>query len=208
MDKLLPALDRLNSALEPSPPLELAEIACLAPMCAYDSQRTEDWEAWSRWCSVFTPDEWEILGHIRDVEKYYSVGKGSSLGPTLGAGWTNELLARLTDSSPDAQDLTSINRTLDTDESTFPRGGNRLFVDFSHDNEMIAILASLGLVKQHRALPTDSLPEKRTFLVAEIAPFGARVVFERIGCTLGDWEPEMSETMDDGRRDYVRIFIK
>jgi hypothetical protein len=42
------------------------------------------------------------------------------------AGWINELIARLTDSAPN--DNTTTNRTLDADESTFPRGGERLFL--------------------------------------------------------------------------------
>ena len=44
----------------------------------------------------------------------------------IQAGWTNELVARLTDSIP--TDSTTTNRTLDDDESTFPRGGSRIFV--------------------------------------------------------------------------------
>jgi hypothetical protein len=42
------------------------------------------------------------------------------------AGWINELIARLTDSAPN--DNTTTNRTLDADVSTFPRGGERLFL--------------------------------------------------------------------------------
>ena len=47
-------------------------------MCAYDSQAEgEDWEGWSRWCGLFNKQEWEVLGYIRDVARYYEVGEGS-----------------------------------------------------------------------------------------------------------------------------------
>jgi hypothetical protein len=142
------------------------------------------------------------------------------------AGWVNELVARLTDSAP--VDAVNINRTLDFDEATFPRGGRRFFLvsaspaqvqhsasmpdsqDYGHDNEMIEVITAMGLLKQQRPLSTDSLPDKRTFVTAEIIPFGSRMTFERIGCHLGDWEPdpENPDGGGDGRKNYVRILVK
>jgi hypothetical protein len=53
-------------------------VVCLADMCPYDSQaRGENTESWSRWCGIFTRDEWELLGHLKDAKRYYSVGQGS-----------------------------------------------------------------------------------------------------------------------------------
>jgi hypothetical protein len=47
-------------------------------MCAYDSQAAgENWQGWSRWCGVFSRAEWEIIGYLRDVQRYYEVGQGS-----------------------------------------------------------------------------------------------------------------------------------
>lgn len=77
----------------------------------------------------------------------------------MGAGWVNELIARLTDST--VSDETSTNRTMDKDEDLFPLGGKRIFVvcrfkfrptiwlmrkDFSHDNEMIEIMTALNII--------------------------------------------------------------
>lgn len=53
----------------------------------------------------------------------------------LQAGWINELLARLTESAPDAGP--TINSTLDDDPNTFPRGGKRLFVVSSSDRSTV-----------------------------------------------------------------------
>jgi hypothetical protein len=47
-------------------------------MCDFDSQAEgDDWEGWSRWCGIFTRDEWEVLGHWRDTQRYFWVGEGS-----------------------------------------------------------------------------------------------------------------------------------
>jgi hypothetical protein len=49
-------------------------------------------------------------------------------------------------------------------------------------------------------------------------PFGARLVVERIACDLGDWEPDPNPDpapgegggprQKDGKKDYVRLFLK
>ena len=84
-------------------------------------------------------------------------------------------------------------------------------------------------------MPTDHVPLKRTYVLSEIVPFGARFTFERIACDLGNWEPDPnagtgededqgededdvavpvktveagSDRSKDGKRDYIRILIK
>ncbi|ORY34332.1 histidine phosphatase superfamily [Naematelia encephala] len=203
-------LDRLNAILHPLPALTHSDLLCLADMCPYDSQRVdEDWTGWSKWCGIFDRAEWEILGHAKDVKRYYEVGEGSLYGKTMGAGWINELLARLTDK--EVRDETTVNKTLDGDEATFPRGGMRMAVDFTHDNEMIEILTAMNVIPQHRPLPTDSVPDKRTYQTSYLIPFGSRIIVERIGCRLAGWEPDPNTGDDgrekDGKKDYVRILI-
>ncbi|OWZ53870.1 phytase [Cryptococcus neoformans c45] len=206
---LSPAIDRLNTALRPKPKLDADDVACLADMCGYDSQsRGTEWKRWSKWCGLFTKDEWEVLGHGKDLKRYYEVGQGSDYGPTMGAGYINEIIARLTDSAP--QDNTSTNRTLDADEHTFPRGGERFFVDFGHDNEMLEVMAAAGVLKQPRPLATTEVPARRTFILSRIVPFGARLIFERISCDTGYWEPGSGTAPEGGEENikkYVRILL-
>lgn len=84
--------------------------------------------------------------------------------------------------------------------------------DFTHDSEVIEILAAMGVMAQHRPPPIDLVPRKRTFVISEIIPFGARIVFERIGCTLGSCEIDAEAGDDgrnkDGRKNYVRVLVK
>lgn len=141
-EALLPILKhaarRLNGILQPQPPLTPLDIVHIGHMCGYDSAASHRWSGWSHWCNMLNRAEWEAVGHIADAERWYSVGEGSvSLdygsrssqqlyGKTMGAGYVNELLARLFDRVP--QDSTTTNRTLDDKAETFPRGGHRLFV--------------------------------------------------------------------------------
>lgn len=213
LDSLLePIAHRLNTLLRPSPPLDVDDLVCLGDMCPYDSHASsEDWTgsgAWSKWCGIFTRDEWEILGYRRDVERYYEVGQGSTYGATLGAGYVRELVARLTDSVPEA--FPTINTTLVGSSATFPRGGKRFFVDFTHDNEIIEILTAMHLLKQYNHLPTSAVADKRSYILSEIIPFGAQIVFERISCDLAGWEPDPNGSDPhgkDGRKDYMRVLI-
>ncbi len=104
-------------------------------------------------------------------------------------GYIDELLARLTDTP--VQDNTQTNRTLDSSLETFPLG-HSFYIDFSHDNEMIAIYASLGLFRQSKPLDVTSPDHHRTWRAAKLVPFSARLVAERLNC---------------GGERFVRIFV-
>jgi hypothetical protein len=104
--------------------------------------------------------------------------------------------------------------------------------DFTHDNEIIEILTAMGVInvrviffvlegpdqpliitQEHRNPPITYVPAKRTYLTSTLIPFGSRIVFERISCDLGAWEPDpntgdLDDRQKDGKKDYVRILVK
>lgn len=106
---------------------------------------------------------------------------GNELGPVQGIGYVNELLARLTKTP--VRDATSTNHTLDANPATFPldRG---LYVDFSHDNQMIPIMAALGILQQRQrdAMSPTRLDTRRTWVASQMVPFASRVVVEKLSC--------------------------
>lgn len=155
---LKPARNRLNRLLRPRPALTVDDLVCLADMCPFDAQAEgDDWEAWSRWCGLFTRDEWEVIGHLKDARRYYDVGEESVsnvsftvvrwvdvqlYGTTMGVSEALTSGQRII-SDPQAgwanellaritdsapKDSTSSNTTLNADVSSFPRGGRRFFV--------------------------------------------------------------------------------
>lgn len=140
--------------------------------------------ALSPFCALFSQAEWGQYNHYQSLGKYYGYGAGNPFGPTLGVGYVNELVARLTASPVD--DHTSTNRTLDSDSATFPFGpGYRLFADFSHDNTLASIYAALGLDSSFPPLSNTTLNGSRQtdgYSAATFVPFGARMYIEKLQC--------------------------
>ncbi|KLU81951.1 phytase [Magnaporthiopsis poae ATCC 64411] len=135
-----PIQDRLNKGL-PGANITLDEVVHLMDLCPFESVARTDGKL-SEFCGLFTKEEWRSYDYMASLNKYYSYGQGSALGPTQGVGFTNELLARLT--GKPVSDRTSTNRTLTSNPATFPLG-KKLYADFSHDNDMLAIYNAIGL---------------------------------------------------------------
>ena len=150
----------------------------------------------SPFCALFSQAEWQQYNHYQSLGKYYGYGAGNPFGPTLGAGYVNELVARLTASLVD--DHTSTNQTLDSNPDTFPIGpDHRLFADFSHDNTLASIYAALGLDSSFPPLSNTTLDgsqENDGYSAATFVPFGARMYIEKLQC-------------QDANEETVRILI-
>ena len=97
-----------------------------------------------------------------------------------GVGYVNELIARLTESP--VRDNTQTNRTLDADSSTFPLD-RKIYIDFSHENEIVAIYSAMGLFRQRHSLDPRNPDPKRTWIASYLVPFSARLVTERLDCS-------------------------
>lgn len=150
----------------------------------------------SPFCTLFTLSEWHSYDYYQTLGKYYGYGWGNPLGSTQGVGFSNELIARLTDTPVD--DHTSTNRTLDSSPETFPVGGSTtLYADFSHDNDMTAIFAALGLYNATRPLlntTVEDTGETKGYSAAWSVPFAARAYFEKMSCV-------------GTREEYVRVIV-
>jgi hypothetical protein len=142
----------------------------------------------SEWCSLFTTEEWQQYDYYESLDKYYGYGYGNPLGPTQGVGFTNELIARLTNTS--VQDHTSTNSTLDSSSETFPLG-LPLYADFSHDNDMTAIFNAMGLYNATAPLSNETLEttaETNGYSASWTVPFAARMYVEKMTCGGADEE--------------------
>ncbi len=127
-----------------------------------------------------------------DLDKYYGTGYGQPLGAVQGVGYVNELLARLTGHRSYAtNDETQVNQTLAASPESFPLG-RRIYADFSHDNQITAILAALGLKKDPEALAATGPRAGQVWVTSEVVPFGGNLVTERLTC---------------GKKEYVRMLI-
>ena len=154
-----------------------ADTYSLLTLCAFD---TVAHERPGDFCAVYEElDAGAAVMYYGDLDKYYGTGYGQPLGPVQGVGYINELLARLTGTA--VQDQTQTNSTLDSNPATFPL--NRTFyADFSHDNQMAAIFAAMGLFRQSAPLNATDPDPNRTWRNERMLPFSGRMVVERLRC--------------------------
>ncbi|TLD09624.1 hypothetical protein PspLS_11755, partial [Pyricularia sp. CBS 133598] len=135
-------------------------------------------------CNIFENKDWEAFNHYQNELKWYNCFYGNSLGPTLGVGWVNELIARLLQKP--VKDSTSTNSTLTANPETFPLK-NKLYADFTHATDFLAIYAALGLLgSTHTPVPANRIVSEQRlaeFSVSEVSPFAARMYVEKMICS-------------------------
>ncbi|KAF8178032.1 phytase [Pholiota molesta] len=196
------------------------DVTSLMALCAFESIANH---ARSPFCALFTPEEYTQYEYFVDLGKYYKTGPGAPLGRVQGVGYVNELLARLT-GTPVA-DRTQTNRTLDAARKTFPLH-RALYADFSHDNQIVAVFAALGLFKQRAGLDPARPDGARTWVVSRLTPFSGRMgdVYVRILvndalqplefcggdqdglCTLRDFVESQVYARENGQGDFEKCF--
>ncbi|GJJ06963.1 hypothetical protein Clacol_001160 [Clathrus columnatus] len=175
-DVFAPAIVERFQKVLPGSTLTNADIPNLIALCAFDTLYKE---VQSPWCGLFTLEDYWDYEYYGALDKYYNTGYGQKLGPVQGVGYVNELLARLTGTP--VVDETQTNRTLDSSPITFPLD-RTIYADFSHDNEMIAIYAALGIFRQPTPLDPRKRVEDRTWITSHLVPFNSKFVTERLLC--------------------------
>lgn len=190
-DVFVPAIrQRLESDI-PGITLSNTDVVYLMDMCAFDTVAlTPTANKLSPFCDLFTVDEWARYNYKQSLDKYYSHGAGNPLGPEQGIGYTNELIARLTQTP--VHDHTSTNSTLDSSPETFPLDVP-LYADFSHDTTMTSIFFAMGL---YHGSPAPSLStvgsgsgsgsgskaDMDDYSATWATPFAARAYVEMMQC--------------------------
>lgn len=197
-NKFLPPLrDRLNRNLHKAK-LSLQETIYLMDLCPFNTVNTPDGVGQSRFCDMFSTEDWRSYDYYMTLGKYYEYGNGNAMGPTQGVGYVNELVSRLTRKPVD--DHTTTNRTLDANPDTFPLD-RALYADFSHDNTMVSIFSAMGLYNSTSKLPKHHIvPAIRAhgYSSAWVVPFAARMYVEKLEC---------GATNEEKGEEYVRVLI-
>lgn len=179
---------KLNAGA-PGANLTNLDIFSLISLCPFETVAKQ---VKSDFCTLFEsfPEAFPGFAYVGDLDKFYGAAYGNPLGRVQGVGYVNELLARLTNSP--VRDNTQTNRTLDSSPVTFPLN-RTLYADFSHDNQMASIFATIGLFRQPEPLDPTHPDPKRTFRASALVPFSGRMVVERLQC---------------GHTKKVRIFVQ
>ncbi|KAG5982417.1 hypothetical protein E4U55_001924 [Claviceps digitariae] len=175
-----PVMNRLNKQL-PGANISLEDTVNLMDLCPFNTVTTVKTRL-SRFCQLFSQQEWDAYEYYESVDKWYAYGPGNPLAPTQGVGYVNELIARLTKAP--VEDHTTTNSTLDSDPTTFPLD-RLLYADFTHDNTLMTVYGALGLYTNDTVLPSDRmLPPEKTggYSASWAVPFGARMYVEKMRC--------------------------
>ena len=172
-----------NATLTWTPPLLFA----LQQLCPYETISLGS----SPFCTLFTYEEWLGFEYAIDLQFHGNNMFGSPTGRAVGVGYVYELLARLKNETIDTA-RGQVNVTLDSSEESFPlgQGGQGLFLDFSHDTNIAAVLAAMGLTQFGGAgagagagagMPAEGPPDpSRGVIVGKMTPFAARLGIEVI----------------------------
>ncbi|KAF7176140.1 hypothetical protein CNMCM7691_001616 [Aspergillus felis] len=174
------ALPRLSRFLPQDFNLTPFDITSMMNLCPYETAALGS----SSFCSLFTEQEWRDYAYNVDLQFYGNYGFGAPSGRAQGIGYVLELASRLAGRLIQTSD-TSINYTYDNNAAQFPLH-QPLYMDMSHDDVIVAVLAALGL--KYFNYGKDGLPDviehapERTFRLNEITPFGARLVSEVWTC--------------------------
>ena len=96
----------------------------------------------------------------------------------VGIGYQQEVVARLKNHTL-GYSGSQINVTLDNNTATFPLNQS-MYLDFSHDTNIISILTAFGLKQFSKPLDPSSYPGPHNFTASHLTPFGARLDIEII----------------------------
>ncbi|PSS03648.1 3-phytase A precursor [Coniella lustricola] len=145
-------------------------------MCPYETIAY----GFSRFCELFTYEEWKGFSYSVDLYFSYDSGWQSKTARAVGIGYQQEVIARLRNHTL-GYSGSQVNTTLDGNAETFPLNQS-LYLDFSHDTNIISILAAFGLTSTRDDTPLSSThyPGKHNFTVSHLTPFAARLDIEII----------------------------
>jgi len=187
------ARERLNAQLD-GIKLNAEDVYAMQMMCPYETVAL----GYSKFCELFTVEEWEGFDYSLDLHFWYNSAFGSPFGKILGVGYVQELVARLTQ-TPIPVHNTSTNGTLDDNPVTFPLDGRSLYVDATHEVVILEILTALNLTSLAKAghLPYDHIPDKRSFRSSNLAPFATNIQFQLLSCA----NPSLTST------EQIRVIV-
>ncbi|KAK2460651.1 hypothetical protein APHAL10511_007121 [Amanita phalloides] len=186
------ARKRLQSELR-GVELSIEDVFTMQLMCAYETVAI----GYSKFCEMFTVEEWEGFDYAMDLSFWYNSAFGSPVARVQGIGYVQELIARLTH-TPISVHNTSTNSTLDDNPITFPLNDS-LYVDATHEVVVLNIITALNLTvfAATGPPPETHIPHNRSFRVSQLAPFATNVQFQTLECASFP-DPQIRIIINDG----------
>ncbi|KAF2873028.1 3-phytase B precursor [Massariosphaeria phaeospora] len=148
--------------LKQTPEVEFThdEIYAMQEMCGFETTV----RGHSRWCDVFTQDEFLSFEYARDLLHYYRAGPGTKYGAVMGWLWLNATTNLMVEG---------------------PQAGP-LFFSFVHDGDIAPMITALDIINDAEHLPITHIPHSRKWRKSQVSPMGGRIIFELLNCVLDD----------------------
>ncbi|KAJ8591500.1 phosphoglycerate mutase-like protein [Rhizopogon salebrosus TDB-379] len=174
--------------------LTISDLINMQEMCAYETVAL----GFSKFCDLFTEEEWEGYEYFVDLGFWYSDGPGNPTAAAQGLGYVQELVARLTQ-TPITVWNSSTNSTLDSNNITFPLN-QPIYVDASHDTVISSIVTALNFTSlaANGPLPTDHIPPNRSYIASQIAPFASQLIAQVLSCPASEKPTHIRFILNDG----------
>jgi len=157
--------------------LAVEDVAAMMSLCAFETTGL----GYSDFCRLFTKEEWEGYEYEYDLAFQANHGFMNPTAKAQGIGWVNEFLVRLTKSTQPNKYITSQNTTLNQNATYFPVD-QPLYVDFTHDAVITAVLTAFNFTQLADWLPHDRLNAERRYRASRVTPLAGRLVIEQIAC--------------------------
>ncbi|KIM64631.1 hypothetical protein SCLCIDRAFT_1213134 [Scleroderma citrinum Foug A] len=169
-------------------------------LCAYETVAL----GYSKFCELFTEEEWEGFNYAMDLYFWYDSAFGSPVARVQGLGYIQELVSRLTH-TPIEVFNSSTNATWHKSE-TWPLN-DVLYVDATHEVVVLNVITALNLttLADTGPLPADHIPEKRSFRASDLAPFATNMQFQLLNCPAYTNSPSSNALASDPT--HIRIVI-
>ncbi|CAK7264994.1 hypothetical protein SEPCBS57363_001355 [Sporothrix epigloea] len=168
------ATARLQSMVSGDIDWTIQDTYAAQTMCPYETAAY----GFSRFCDLFTYNEWVGFGYSTDLAFGGDSGFQSSTGRAVGIGYQQEVVARIRNHTL-GYSGSQINTTLDNNTDTFPLNQS-LYLDFSHDSNIVSVLTAFGFTQFAHFLPPSTYPGPHNFTLTHVVPFGARLDIEII----------------------------
>lgn len=174
--------------------LTISRLVDMQELCAYETVAL----GYSKFCDLFTQEEWEGYEYYVDLNFWYSSGPGNPATAAQGLGYVQELVSRLTHTPINVWN-SSTNSTLDSSNITFPLN-QPIYVDATHDTVISSIVTALNFssLAATGPLPTDHIPRHRSYIASQIAPFSSQLVAQVLSCPASDEPTHIRFLLNDG----------
>ncbi|KAK1570308.1 LOW QUALITY PROTEIN: histidine acid phosphatase [Colletotrichum navitas] len=176
-----PITEQANKALLPRANLIPSQIKRLMSLCPINTVING---IESKVCNLFTTEEFKNDEYGDTLSKYYSWGPGNPLGPTQGVGFTNELIAQLTQQL--VVNHTSTNTTLTGDPKTFLLN-KKIYANFT-----CGLFNGAEPLSQTHMTP---LARAKGFSMSRLIPFASRMYVEKLQCS------------GEANEEFVRVLV-